>query len=196
MRTELRPRAAMMLALYRSCVTAMYLRILSVRSGTRTQVAIRERQRVSLRYWLTAEWARISATGNRWHLGSILVHRPIFHARQYSQRDAEGILQGYSLRAARAGIEDGRITEADFKGWEEERGHGFMQKWDSHYQALIETHDPEQNPQAGGLLLTRYGKGFYIYDAFALYRQLPAGVPGAYRLLANMVSLGKNPEWK
>ncbi len=89
-----------------------------------------------------------------------------------------------------------KVTEADFKGWVEERGHGFMKSWDSHYQPLVETHDPDQDPQEGGLLLARYGKGFYVYDAFALYRQLPSGVPGAYRLLANLVSLGKNPEWK
>jgi LmbE family N-acetylglucosaminyl deacetylase len=88
-----------------------------------------------------------------------------------------------------------RITEADFSGWVEERGHGFMQKWDSHYEPLVETHDPDQDPQLGGLLLARYGKGAYIYDAFALYRQLPSGVPGAYRILANLVSLGKNPGW-
>jgi len=86
-----------------------------------------------------------------------------------------------------------RITEADFSGWVEERGHGFMQTWDPHYDALLETNDPDQDPQRGGLLLARYGKGAYIYDAFALYRQLPSGVPGAYRILANLVSLGKNP---
>ncbi len=89
-----------------------------------------------------------------------------------------------------------KITAADFKGWVEERGHGFLQSWDSHYQPLVETHDPDQDPQKGGLLLARYGKGFYVYDAFALYRQLPSGVPGAYRLLANLISLSKNPEWK
>ena len=88
------------------------------------------------------------------------------------------------------------ITAADFKGWVEERGHGFMKTWDSHYTPLVETHDPDQDPQLGGLLVARYGKGFYVYDAFALYRQLPSGVPGSYRLLANLVSLGKNPEWK
>jgi hypothetical protein len=86
-----------------------------------------------------------------------------------------------------------RIGEADFAGWVEERGHGFLQTWDPHYEALLETNDPEQDPQRGGLLLARYGKGAYIYDAFALYRQLPSGVPGAYRILANLVSLGKNP---
>jgi LmbE family N-acetylglucosaminyl deacetylase len=90
-----------------------------------------------------------------------------------------------------------RIQTADFKGWVEERGHGFMKTWDTeHYRALVETHDPDQDPQKGGLLVAKYGKGVYIYDAFALYRQLPSGVPGAYRLLANLVSLGKNPEWK
>lgn len=89
-----------------------------------------------------------------------------------------------------------KITASDFAGWQEERGHGFMKNWDPQYKSLVETHDPEQDPQAGGLLLARYGKGFYVYDAFALYRQLPAGVPGAYRILANLVSLSKNPEWK
>jgi len=86
-----------------------------------------------------------------------------------------------------------RVTAADFSNWVEERGHGFMQTWDQHYLPLVETHDPDQDPQLGGLLLARYGKGAYIYDAFALYRQLPDGVPGAYRILANLVSLAKNP---
>jgi LmbE family N-acetylglucosaminyl deacetylase len=89
-----------------------------------------------------------------------------------------------------------RITEADFKGWIEERGHGFMNTWDPRYEPLVETHDPDQDPQKGGLLIARYGKGAYIYDAFALYRQLPVGVPGAYRILANLVSLAKNPAWQ
>ncbi|MDQ2711626.1 MAG: PIG-L family deacetylase [Acidobacteriota bacterium] len=89
-----------------------------------------------------------------------------------------------------------KITETDFSGWEEERGHGFMEKWDGRYQALLETRDPDQDPQRGGLLLAHYGKGFYVYDAFALYRQLPSGVPGAYRILANLVSLHGNPEYK
>ena len=70
-----------------------------------------------------------------------------------------------------------------------------MKSWDAKYEALTETADPEQDPQRGGLLVARYGKGAYIYDAFALYRQLPSGVPGAFRILANLVSLGKNPAW-
>ena len=88
-----------------------------------------------------------------------------------------------------------RISADDFKGWEEERGHGFMKEWDKQYTALVETHDPDQDAQKGGLLIARYGKGFYIYDAFAIYRQLPSGVAGAYRLLGNMISLKKNPAY-
>jgi hypothetical protein len=82
------------------------------------------------------------------------------------------------------------ITSADFDGWVEERGHSFMGSWDSRYQPLTEVHDPDQDPQRGGLLYVRYGKGIYIYTAFALYRQFPAAVPGAYRILANLVSAG------
>lgn len=85
------------------------------------------------------------------------------------------------------------ITSADFDGWLEERGHSFMKSWDPHYQALTEVHDPDQDPQKGGLLYARYGKGAYIYGAYALYRQLPEGVPGAFRIMANILSLKKNP---
>jgi hypothetical protein len=86
-----------------------------------------------------------------------------------------------------------RITPQDFDGWIEERGHGFMDTWDPRYEALTEVHDPGQDPQRGGLLVAKTGKGSYVYVAYALYRQLPEGVPGAYRLLANLLSLGKKP---
>jgi LmbE family N-acetylglucosaminyl deacetylase len=85
------------------------------------------------------------------------------------------------------------ITPADFNGWVAERGHGFARSWASEFHALLETHDPGQDEEKGGLLVARTGKGYYIYTALALYRQLPEGVPGAYRLFANLVSLGKNP---
>ena len=87
-----------------------------------------------------------------------------------------------------------KITAADFSGWVEERGHGFMSSWDPHYKPLLATHDQGQQPQQGGLLVARTGKGAWIYVAYALYRQLPEGVPGAYRLLANLISAGKSPE--
>jgi LmbE family N-acetylglucosaminyl deacetylase len=83
-----------------------------------------------------------------------------------------------------------KITEKDFGGWVEERGHGFMGKWAPQYQALVEMHDPNQSPQKGGLLVARYGKGVYIYAALALYRQFTEGVPGSYRIFANLISAG------
>jgi hypothetical protein len=86
-----------------------------------------------------------------------------------------------------------RITSADFDHWVAERGHGFARSWGAEFQPLLETHDPGQDEEKGGLLVARTGKGYYIYTALALYRQLPEGVPGAYRLFANLISLGKNP---
>jgi hypothetical protein len=83
------------------------------------------------------------------------------------------------------------IGDADFDGWVEERGHSFLDSWDAHYTALTETADPGQDAQRGGLLVAHPGKGTYIYVAYALYRQLPELVPGAYRLLANLLSAGQ-----
>ena len=87
-----------------------------------------------------------------------------------------------------------RISPGDFDGWVEERGHDFMKSWDPHFAALTEVHDAGQDPQRGGLLIAPVGKGAYVYCAFALYRQLPAGVPGAFRIMANLVSLGRHPD--
>ncbi|HXM95116.1 MAG TPA: PIG-L family deacetylase [Candidatus Dormibacteraeota bacterium] len=89
-----------------------------------------------------------------------------------------------------------QITPQDFEGWVEERGSKFLKSWDSRYEALLSTHDEGQEPQNGGLVYARYGKGIYIYNAYAFYRQLPEGVPGAFRLFANLVSLPKNPNVK
>lgn len=87
-----------------------------------------------------------------------------------------------------------KITTKDFDNWVEERGSKFLESWDAAYQPLLETHDPGQAPQKGGLLYAKYGKGVYIYNAYAFYRQMPEGVPGAYRIFANMISLAKNPQ--
>ena len=87
------------------------------------------------------------------------------------------------------------ITSKDFDGWIEERGSKFLVSWDKQYEPLLETHDAEQDPQKGGLVYARYGKGVYIYNAYAFYRQLPLGVPGAYRIFANMLSLPKNSQF-
>jgi LmbE family N-acetylglucosaminyl deacetylase len=84
-----------------------------------------------------------------------------------------------------------KISEADFQGWVQERGLYFMSKWDSQYQALLSGHDPGEESKMGGMLISKYGKGNYIYTGYAWFRQLPAGVPGAFRIFANMISLGR-----
>jgi LmbE family N-acetylglucosaminyl deacetylase len=84
-----------------------------------------------------------------------------------------------------------QITKADFDGWVEQRGSKFFSEWDAAYTPMISTHDQGQAPQQGGWLTAVYGKGHYTYFAYAFHRQLPYGVPGAYRLLANLLSLGK-----
>ena len=85
------------------------------------------------------------------------------------------------------------LDSHDFDHWSEEWGHGFASSWDPKYETPLEVHDPDQDPQKGGLLIAKTGKGAYIYCAFALYRQFPEGVPGAYRLMANLLSYVKNP---
>ncbi len=80
------------------------------------------------------------------------------------------------------------ITQKDFEGWVQERGLYFMSQWDSNFTPLLESHDPGEAEQKGGLLIAHYGKGTYIYTGYAFFRQLPAGVPGAVRLFVNLVS--------
>ena len=86
-----------------------------------------------------------------------------------------------------------KITTADFANWVEERGHGFPQSWAPQYTAPTEMHDTNQDPQRGGLLYAPFGKGTYIYTAYAFFRQMPDGVPGPFRILANLISASKNP---
>jgi len=88
------------------------------------------------------------------------------------------------------------IGNADFEGWIEERGHGFPQSWGPQFVALTEMHDTDQDPQKGGLLYAHYGKGAYVYMAYAFFRQMPEGVPGSFRIMANLLSIAKNPEFK
>jgi LmbE family N-acetylglucosaminyl deacetylase len=82
-----------------------------------------------------------------------------------------------------------RITDADFEGWIQERGLYFLSEWDERYTPLLKMADPGEEPGRGSLVVARLGDGAYVYTGLALFRQLPRGVPGAYRLLANLVSL-------
>ena len=84
-----------------------------------------------------------------------------------------------------------KITQADFDGWVQERGTYFASEWDAHFTALLASEDAGEAPLKGGLLVAGYGKGFFVYTGLTFFRQLPAGVPGAYRLFANLVSLGR-----
>lgn len=84
-----------------------------------------------------------------------------------------------------------KITAADFDGWIQERGLYFPDRWDGHFVPLLACHDPGEAPLKGSLLVAHDGKGYYVYTGLAWFRQLPGGVPGAYRLFANLISLGK-----
>jgi LmbE family N-acetylglucosaminyl deacetylase len=84
-----------------------------------------------------------------------------------------------------------KITEADFAGWIQERGIYFPDQWDEHFTPILACNDPGEAPLKGGLLVAQYGRGYFVYTGLDFFRQLPAGVPGAYRLFANLVSLGK-----
>ncbi len=85
-----------------------------------------------------------------------------------------------------------KISQADFDGWVQERGLNFPSAWDTeHFAALLACSDPGEAPLKSGLLVADYGKGHIVYTGLSFFRQLPAGVPGAYRLFANLVSLGK-----
>ena len=82
-----------------------------------------------------------------------------------------------------------KITAADFEGWVQERGLYFPNEWDEHYTPILSANDVNEEPKNGGLLVAEHGKGYYVYTGYSFFRELPAGVPGAYRLLANLVSL-------
>jgi hypothetical protein len=86
-----------------------------------------------------------------------------------------------------------KIVAADWDGWVQERGLYFAGKWDERYETPIEMNDPGEKPSRGSLLTVRVGKGAYVMSGLSFFRQLPAGVPGAYKLFANMISAGKTP---
>jgi LmbE family N-acetylglucosaminyl deacetylase len=81
-----------------------------------------------------------------------------------------------------------KITQQDFQGWVQERGTYYWDTWDSHYTPILALQDPDEPPVKGALMYARYGKGVYIYAGLVFFRELPAGVPGAYRLFVNLIS--------
>ncbi len=83
-----------------------------------------------------------------------------------------------------------KITQKDFDGWVQERGLYFATEWDERYEPILISSDTNESDKKGGLLYARYGKGVFIYTGYSWFRQLPAGIPGAYRLFANLISSG------
>jgi LmbE family N-acetylglucosaminyl deacetylase len=84
-----------------------------------------------------------------------------------------------------------KINPGDFDGWIQERGSYYPNTWDSHFTPILASGDPGEQPLQGGLLIAHHGKGYFVYTGLSFFRQLPDGVPGAYRLFANLLSLGK-----
>lgn len=84
-----------------------------------------------------------------------------------------------------------KITQDDFKGWEQERGLYFAGQWDAAFTPILACNDTNETSKSGGLLVAPYGKGYYIYTGYSWFREFPAGVPGAYRIFANLISIGK-----
>jgi len=84
-----------------------------------------------------------------------------------------------------------KIAQSDFKGWVQERGLYFWTQFDPKYTPLLAMNDPGEPEQNGAIVYARYGKGFYIYTGIAFFRQLPEGVPGAYRLFVNLLSASR-----
>lgn len=88
-----------------------------------------------------------------------------------------------------------KLTKKDFDGWVQERGLYYPSEWDKeHFDAILSSNDAGESPKDGGLLVAKYGEGHFVYTGLAFFRQLPSGVPGAYRLFANLLSLKKDPK--
>ncbi|MDO5968216.1 PIG-L family deacetylase [Flavivirga aquimarina] len=84
-----------------------------------------------------------------------------------------------------------KITQQDFKGWTQERGLYFPNEWSEEFTPILSINDKNESPKDGSLLVAKHGKGHYIYTGLSFFREFPEGVSGAYRLFANMLSIGK-----
>ena len=85
-----------------------------------------------------------------------------------------------------------KITANDFNGWVQERGLYFPVNWSKKYKTIISSNDFGESPNDGGILISKVGKGYYIYTSYSWFRQLPNGVKGAYKIFTNLISLKEN----
>ncbi|HEU4474460.1 MAG TPA: PIG-L family deacetylase [Gemmatimonadales bacterium] len=118
---------------------------------------------------------------------SVAEERPVSHDRVVDERAPITILAPDHAVLRRPN----RISELDWEGWVQERGLYFARSWDPGYSPILETHDEGEAPLEGGLLVATVGRGTYVYTGLSFFRQLPAGVPGALRLFANLLALGQ-----
>ena len=88
-----------------------------------------------------------------------------------------------------------KISQADFQGWVQERSIYHAGDLDTHYETILRMNDPGESPDDGSLVIAHYGKGYFTYTGLVFFRELPAGVPGAYRLLANIIALNRKKEF-
>jgi hypothetical protein len=88
-----------------------------------------------------------------------------------------------------------KITQDDFKGWIQERSIYHADRYDTSFQPILRMNDPGESPDDGALIVAKYGKGYFTYTGLVFFRELPAGVPGAYRLLANIIALNRKKEF-
>ncbi|MFT4736557.1 MAG: LmbE family N-acetylglucosaminyl deacetylase [Cyclobacteriaceae bacterium] len=84
-----------------------------------------------------------------------------------------------------------KISSEDFEGWVQERGLYFSNSWADEFEPILSSNDPGEPARDGGLLIAKHGKGYYVYTGYSWFRELPAGVPGAYRIFSNLLSLSK-----
>ena len=84
-----------------------------------------------------------------------------------------------------------KITADDFKGWKQEQGLNYPSEWDAAFTPILSSNDKGEKPKDGALLIAKYGKGNYVYTGLSFFRELPEGVSGAFRLLANIIAIGK-----
>jgi hypothetical protein len=87
-----------------------------------------------------------------------------------------------------------KITQDDFKGWIQERSIYHADRLDPNFETILRMNDPGEAPDDGALVIAKYGKGYFTYTGLVFFRELPAGVPGAYRLLANIIDLNRKKE--
>jgi LmbE family N-acetylglucosaminyl deacetylase len=119
--------------------------------------------------------------------GSRVVGPPVSHDRVTDETAAVSIIDS----ASPVVTTPNRLGAGDWQGWVQERGLYFARSWDAAYHPVFELHDPGEAPLEGGLLVAKVGKGTYVYTGLSFFRQLPAGVPGAFRLFANLLALGE-----